>query len=160
MVLDGDASRERDGRGGLARGAGGAPPTPEAICPPGPFDASPLPAGAVSITPLCEGLTFTEGAAWFASEGALFFSDFQMNNAGTNFIGDIVKYTPGGTCETFISGAGTNGLAISANGQLLGARHLDQTVTEFQLDTLEESIVTGSYMNSKFSSPAFCCSAL
>src|SRR5258708_6479921 len=81
-----------------------AGPTKASICPPGPYAASPLPAGNVTAQQVCGGLIFTEGPVWFATEKTLFFSNFQDENAAVTFIGDIMRYKPGGTCETFITG--------------------------------------------------------
>jgi gluconolactonase len=115
------------------------PPAPADICPPGPFAASPLPAVTVPPTAVCTGMTFTEGAVWFASLNTLFFSDFTVSNfAGPS---RILSFTPGGQCEEFIPNAGTNGLVIGPDGNLLGARHGDQTLTSFNLMTKEPTVL-------------------
>lgn len=122
----------------------GAPPAPtdaaappvSAVCPPGPFPGDPL-AGAAAPQELCTGLTFTEGAVWVAERNTLFFSDILFNNPGG---GPIVSFTPGGACQAFIENAGTNGLVIAPDGNLLGARHSDRTLTLFNLDTLAPTV--------------------
>lgn len=116
--------------------ADAAAPPPSAVCPPGPFPADPL-AGAVAPQQACTGLTFTEGAVWLAERNTLFFSDILFNNPGA---GSIQSFTPGGACQTFIENAGTNGLAIAPDGNLLGARHSDRTLTLFNLDTLDPTV--------------------
>jgi len=125
----------------------------EPICPPGPFAASPLPNQNPSATSICDGFRFTEGPVWIASQNAVFFSDFEHGSPATNFNGDIVRFTPGGACSTFIPDVGTNGLAISATGQLLAASHLTQTLTEFDLATKAPTVVIDEFMGKKFSSP-------
>ncbi len=126
-------------------------PPSEAICPPGPFAASPLPAGLAPPEPVCSGMTFTEGAVWFASLNTLFFSDFTVSNfAGPS---RILSFTPGGQCEEFIPNAGTNGLVIAPDGNLLGARHGDQTLTIFDLMTKEPTVLVADNDGLAFNSP-------
>ncbi|MET0411980.1 MAG: SMP-30/gluconolactonase/LRE family protein [Polyangiaceae bacterium] len=121
------------------------------VCPEGPFAASPLVAGAAP-QPVCTGMTFTEGAVWFAERNTLYFSDFQMN-AATNSDGRILSFTPGGACEVFIQNAGTNGLAIGLDGNLLGARHFDQTLTTFDIETGEPTVFVADNGGLAFQSP-------
>jgi len=123
--------------------AGGPPPTADAgaplasaVCPPGPFPSDPL-AGAAAPQEVCAGLNFTEGAVWIAERNTLFFSDIIFNNPAA---GSIQSFTPGGACQPFIQNAGTNGLVIAPDGNLLGARHSDRTLTLFNLDTLEPTV--------------------
>jgi gluconolactonase len=141
--------------GASSGGSGAGQPSPDAgvivvpdagaivsardVCPEGPFAASPLVAGATP-QPVCTGMTFSEGAVWFAERNTLYFSDFQIGSAATNFDGRILTFTPGGACDTFIQNAGTNGLAIGLDGNLLGARHFDQTVTTFDIETGEPTV--------------------
>jgi gluconolactonase len=146
-----NGSSEPSGAGGPDAGA---PPSQmiSSVCPPGPFAASPLPAGATPQA-VCTGMTFTEGAVWFDARQTLFFSDFAIGNAATNFDGPIMAYTPGGTCEPFIPNAGTNGLAIAPDGNLLGARHSTQTLTLFDLDTRAPSVFVADNGGLAFNSP-------
>ena len=44
--------------------------------------------------------TFNEGPTWIAGQNAFFFSNFLQ---GMAMHGDIIKYTPGGACEIFIT---------------------------------------------------------
>jgi gluconolactonase len=125
--------------GGSTPADAGPPPVTTSICPAGPFPATPLTAGAMPQT-VCTGMTFTEGAVWFAERGTLFFSDFRINDAASNFDGRILSYTPGGSCEEFIASSGTNGLAIAPDGNLLGARHSQRTITHFDLATGEPTV--------------------
>lgn len=129
---------------------GEMPLAPEAICPPGPFAESPLPAMAQPAE-VCTGMIFTEGPVWFAAENTLFFSDFTVSNfAGPS---RIWSFTPGGQCEEFIPNAGTNGLVIGPDGNLLGARHGDQTLTSFNLMTREPTVLLADNGGLAFNSP-------
>jgi gluconolactonase len=143
---------EDGGAGGAGGSADGGGSTLAGVCPPGPFAASPLPAGATAQT-LCTGMTFTEGAVWFQERNTLFFSDFQIGNAAANFTGRIRSFTPGGQCQDFILGAGTNGLVIAPDGNLLGARHLDQTLTIFDLTTQQPTVFVADNGGLAFNSP-------
>jgi gluconolactonase len=149
---DGNAGASSTSPPGDAGADGGAPPVAAAVCPPGPFAASPLVAGAAPQQ-LCTGMTFTEGAVWFAERGTLFFSDFQIGDAASNFNGRIRSFTPGGQCQDFILDAGTNGLAIAPDGNLLGARHSDQTLTLFDLETQQPTVFVADNDGAAFNSP-------
>jgi len=129
----------------------GPPVVAAARCPAGPFAASPLPNGvAPQPQTLCGGMTFTEGAVWFAERNTLFFSDFQLNNPA---VGRIMSFTPGGQCQEFIADAGTNGLVIAPDGNLLGARHSDQTLTIFDLETQAPTVLVADNAGLAFNSP-------
>lgn len=95
-------------------------------------------------------MTFTEGPVWFEGIDTLFFSDFSLGNPT---IGRILTYTPGGDCEEFIANAGTNGLAIAPDGNLLGCRHSDQTLTIFDLMTREPTVLIADNAGASFNSP-------
>jgi gluconolactonase len=115
-------------------------------CPAGPFPANPVPAGATA-QPVCTGMTFTEGAVWFAERNTLFFSDIVAGS------GSIMSFTPGASCQEFIANAGTNGLAIAADGNLLAARQSDRTITLFNLMTQQPSVLVADNGGLAFNSP-------
>jgi gluconolactonase len=139
--------------GALTADAGSPAPT-RGVCPTGPFAASPLPAGA-SPQAVCTGMTFTEGPVWFQELNTLFFSDFQIRDAASNFNGRILSYRPGAgnECQEFIANSGTNGLVIGLDGNLLGARHSDQTLTRFGLTTKQTSVLVPNFNGQAFNSP-------
>jgi len=122
------------------------PVVPRNACPPGPFPASPLPPGAAAQT-VCTGMTFTEGAVWFAERNTLFFSDIVTGS------GSIMSFTPGGMCQEFITNAGTNGLAIASDGNLLAARQGDRTITLFDLMTKQPTVLVADNAGLAFNSP-------
>jgi gluconolactonase len=139
-----------DGEGGRSVRADAGAPISGTVCPPGPFAANPL-EGAAAPEIVCNGLTFAEGTVWFSNRNQLFFSDFQIDDAAAP--GRIMSFTPGGACEEFITDAGTNGLAIAPDGNLLGARHVDQTLTVFDLETREPSVFVADNGGLAFNSP-------
>jgi gluconolactonase len=139
---------DADGPSEMAPDAGVPPVVSDAVCPPGPFPANPL-AGAAAPQTVCDGLTFAEGTVWFAERNQLFLSDFQLGTIN----GRIMSYTPGGECVPFIDNAGTNGLVIAPDGNLLSARHSDQTLTIFDLETLEPTVLVADNDGAAFNAP-------
>ncbi len=106
---------------------------------------------------VCGGLklkyNWNEGPVWVASQAAFFFSNFELD-ATTNFNGDIIKYTPAsGECEVWLANAGTNGMGIAADGNLLAAVNTTQSITEFDLVTQHPKIIVDHYMGKKFNAP-------
>lgn len=132
-------------------GSGGAGSKPS--CPEGPF---PKPEAGSAMT-VCQGFqyahNYNEGPTWVASQGAFFFSNFVQGAAGGNVTGDIIKYTPGGSCEVFIKDVGTNGLAVSKAGNLLGATHKTRSISEFDITTKQPTVLADKYMDKLLDSP-------
>ncbi|WP_437581528.1 SMP-30/gluconolactonase/LRE family protein [Sorangium sp. So ce887] len=139
------------GGAGGSVGSGGAPSA--TACPEGPFPAP----EAVTSTAVCEGFRYNygynEGPTWIAAQNAFFFTNFVQHAAGNNFTGDIIKYTPGGGCEVFISDVGANGLAASLDGNLLGASHKTRSISSFDVATKQVTILSDMYMNRLLDSP-------
>ena len=108
-----------------------------ASCPPGPFPKLMLgqaqdvcAAGSGGFTPKYAG---TIGPAWVGGQNALYFSNYPPNAAAGTTMGDIVKYTPGGHCETVFTDVGTEGLAVTPEGRLIGASYKTRTISEIDL---------------------------
>jgi|tagenome__1003787_1003787.scaffolds.fasta_scaffold20886743_2 gluconolactonase len=121
-----------------------------ALCPPGPF---PRPApGAVET--VCgdfkPSYNYNEGPTWVAERGAFFFTNYQ-HLVGKG--GDIVRYTPGGSCELFIAGVGCNGLAVTPDGNLVGACHQTRSVVRFDLATRQPTTVADGYRGQMLDTP-------
>jgi gluconolactonase len=99
---------------------------------------------------------YTEGPTWIASQNAFFFSNFGQGNGLT---GNIIKYTFMGDCEVWPEGgtdglgAGTNGLAVHANGNLIGASHGRRAIMEYNLVTKEATVLADMFMGETFDSP-------
>jgi gluconolactonase len=164
------AGRGGGGQDGGGSGADAAPPPVDSggeagvdagthvgytktTCPPGPF---PVPMGSPRQN-VCVGFTlahnWNEGPVWIASEAAFFFSNFDLD-AATNYDGDIIKYTPAtGTCEVWLAGVGTNGLGIAADGNLLAAVNVTQSITEYDLGTKKSKVIVDHYMGKPFNAP-------
>jgi len=108
-----------------------------ASCPPGPFPKlvlgqglSVCTAGSGGFSPKYAG---TGGPVWVGGQNALYFSNYPPNPAAGSTTGDIVKYTLGGQCETAFTDVGTEGLAVTPQGRLIGASYKTRTISEFDL---------------------------
>ncbi len=154
----GSAGTVDGGSGGSAGGAvdAGGPDAPawtRFVCPAGPFP-TPMAGGSQTV---CQGFKYNhgynEGAAWIARINAFVFSNFVQGSAGGIITGDIIKYTPGGACEIFIADVGTNGLAVSPDGNIIGACHKTRSITEFDVVTKQPKVLVDMYMNKMLDSP-------
>lgn len=153
LTSDGGSSGTSDGgsAGSSVSDAGkGNAPVAKPVCPPGPFPA-PVVGASQSI---CAGLqynnTFNEGPTWIAGQNAFFFTNFLQGQA---MHGDIIKYTPGGTCEVFIDDVGCNGLAAAADGNLLAACHQSRSVIKFDVVTKQPTKLADMYMGKMLDTP-------
>jgi hypothetical protein len=108
-----------------------------ASCPPGPFPKlmfgqalDVCTAGSGGFSPKYAGAV---GPVWVGGQNALYFSNYPPNPAAASTAGDIVKYTPGGQCEIVFTDVGTEGLAVTPEGRLIGASYKTRTISEFDL---------------------------
>jgi gluconolactonase len=119
-------------------------------CPPGPF---PTPVAGTSQT-VCGAFPFKyslqDGPTWIASEQAFFFSNFVRGAAGP---GDIIKYTPGGQCETWLADVGCNGLTAAYDGTLVAACQTPRAVVAFDLVTKQQTTLASMFNNQPLDSP-------
>jgi gluconolactonase len=119
-------------------------------CPAGPFPAPMM----LSSASVCADFPFAydsnEGPTWVASQGAFFFSNYAIQQASG---GDIIKYTPGGACELFIQGVGCNGLAVTADGNLLAACQQSRSLVLFDVKTRLGTTVVDNYQGMALDSP-------
>jgi gluconolactonase len=119
-------------------------------CPAGPFPAPK--AGAAQA--ICGDFTFkydwNEGPTWIESQGAFFFSNFVRGAAGP---GDIIKYTPGGSCETFITNVACNGLTAAYDGSLTAVCQGERALMAFDVVTKQPTTLAGMYGTKLLDSP-------
>lgn len=99
-----------------------------------------------------------EGPVWY--DGALYYSNIGnkhdpnsgefLNNQTT-----IWRWQPGTEAELWLDDtlAGSNGLAVDADGQLVMARHLDGSITRVNPATKARAIVSDGFNNKRFNSP-------
>jgi gluconolactonase len=145
------------GAGGATAGAGGATTLMrQYTCPPGPFPAQKMGTSTtvcVGYDLSANGVNYVEGPTWVPSQNAFFFSNFAHSNPGGMAPGNIVKVDMNGTCSTWTTDVGTNGLHVGANGNLFAACHKTRSVTEFDINTKQPRIVADMYMGKQFDSP-------
>jgi gluconolactonase len=119
-------------------------------CPGGPY----LMPVAGQSQPICKAFTFkynwNEGPTWITSEQAFFFTNFVQGAAGP---GDIIKYTPGGQCETWVTGAGCNGLTAAFDGTLVGVCQTPRAVVAYDVVTKQPKVLASTYMGKMLDSP-------
>jgi len=148
------------GSGGTTGGAGGSAVTvPDAgmsaaVCAAGATYGAPLAAMTMPATLVKGGFTFPEGPVWIASVGALFFSDMNMSGGGTMGPPSIMhKLTPPSTVEDFVPMAGSNGMAIAIDGQILAATHDTRSLSKFDPVTKARTNLNLTINGKHFNSP-------
>jgi gluconolactonase len=147
------------GAGGVAGGAGGTGGGTGGggayTCPAG-VTGMPLPANPqvtrVAGVPTMFGQSSSsnvEGPVWIA--GSLYVSHIQegVQNPPP---ARILKIT-GTTAEEFLLDAGTNGLAVNAAGNIVGARHTTGDVATLNLTSKTFTPIAGQFMATRFNSP-------
>jgi gluconolactonase len=134
----------------------GPPGTPPGACPTGTSYGPPLPASSVTAPRIRGGFTFLEGPVWVADGGYLLFSDMAAGTGPYNVQPSTIRrFTPqSSTFDTFLSNAGSNGLALSADGQqLVAATHDQRNVSAYRLSDRARSTVAANYQGRAFNSP-------
>jgi gluconolactonase len=141
------------GTGGAGTGGGGNPSG--FTCPATTAGATPtLGAGAtlLATSPNMggEASVFIEGPVW--ANGALYVS--QIRQYGPPPPARILKLN-GTNLEEFIADAGTNGLAVRADGKLVAASHKSRGIITFDLNapTAAPTLIADKYQNTSFNSP-------
>src|SRR5690606_38113896 len=89
-----------------------------------------------------------EGPGWL--NGALYFSDFTFTDG---FPSRIQRLTADGVLDTFVENSGTNGLALDADGYLLGAVHGNKSISRFHPVTGARSVIIDTFEDNAFNSP-------
>ncbi|MFT7559380.1 MAG: gluconolactonase [Flavobacteriales bacterium] len=113
----------------------------------------------VSDIPLnYEGFNNVEGPVWH--DGALYYSNigalapdengFVLSNQTT-----IWRWQPGQAPKVWLDDtiAGTNGLAVDFNGNLIAVRHSDGSVSKIDWQSKEVELIAGEYEDKRFNSP-------
>jgi sugar lactone lactonase YvrE len=146
---DGGSSAGSAGTSGGSAGASGT----GAVAPACPSEPFPAPA-VLSTADVCEDFelryTWNEGPTWVASEQAFFFTNFVVRSGSG---GDIIKYTPGIGCETFMTDVGCNGLTASHDGGLLAACQQSRSVVRFDLVTRQVTTIVSDFMGEMLDTP-------
>ena len=126
--------------------AGAATPLPPSC---GKAPAGELTAQRVqSVTPSRTEPGLYEGPVWIGD--ALYFSDFSFSQG---FPSRVRKLAPDGTVSTAIDDAGSNGLAVDANGKLIAATHKYKSLSRYDLKDGKRTSVAERYQGQVFNSP-------
>ncbi|MCX5064347.1 SMP-30/gluconolactonase/LRE family protein [Micromonospora lupini] len=133
----------------------GPPGSPPGACPTGAVYGSPLPSSSLTATKIRSGFNFLEGPVWVADGGYLLFSDMANGTGPYNVQPSTIRrFTPPSTFDTFIANAGSNGLALSADGQqIVAATHDQRNVSAYRLSDRSRSTVAANYQGRAFNSP-------
>ncbi len=132
----------------------GSEPMQDNPCPSSGAFGDPLPpAGSRTATLIEDGFDFLEGPVWVAAQGALFFSDMHMGGAGWP-PSTIVRFTPPDQFQDFVTDdVGSNGIAVTLEGDLLVATHDMQTLSIFDATNAQRTTLALTYMGDHFNSP-------
>lgn len=113
---------------------------------------APLPTAAQASL-IKDGFVFVEGPVWSEQAGAFFFSEMDFNSPGPNGPpSKIHKLVLPSSIEVFIADAGSNGLAIDAQG-LVACTHDDQTLSRYALEGKQRSVWVSDFHSKHFNSP-------
>ncbi|GGM17579.1 MULTISPECIES: SMP-30/gluconolactonase/LRE family protein [Micromonospora] len=131
------------------------PGAPPGVCEPGTGYGPPLPTSAMSATRIRGGFSFLEGPVWLADRGQLLFSDMGAATGPENVQPSTIRrFTPPSTFDTFLAGAGSNGLALSPDAQsLVAATHDRRSVSSYRIADLTRGVVAATYQGRAFNSP-------
>ncbi|SNY25217.1 SMP-30/gluconolactonase/LRE family protein [Paractinoplanes atraurantiacus] len=131
------------------------PGAPPGVCDAGAPAQPPLPGTALSATRLLGGFSFLEGPVWLAGPGQLLVSDMGAA-AGAQQVqpSTIHRLAPPTRAGTFVAASGSNGLALSADGQqVIAATHDNRSVSAFRLADGARTVVATGYQGRAFNSP-------
>ena len=125
------------------------------VCPAGTPSEPPLPAATLSATRGPGGFSFLEGPVWIAAPGHLLVSDLgPATGAQQVQPSTIHRLAPPVPAETFVAASGSNGLALSPDGQqIVAATHDNRTVSAFRLSDGARTVVAADYQGRAFNSP-------
>jgi gluconolactonase len=100
-----------------------------------------------------DGFVFVEGPVWSEQAGAFFFSEMDFNSVGSNGPpSKIHRLVLPRAFEVFIPNAGSNGLAIDAQG-LVACTHDTQTLSRYDLGSRQRSVLVSDINGKHFNSP-------
>ncbi|GIJ67431.1 SMP-30/gluconolactonase/LRE family protein [Virgisporangium ochraceum] len=115
----------------------------------------PLPGTALSAPRVQGGFHFLEGPVWIADPGYLLVSDMGPA-AGWDQVqpSTIHRLSPPAAAQTFQANAGSNGLALTPDGQqVVAATHDNRSVSTFRLSDRTRGVVAATYQGRAFNSP-------
>jgi gluconolactonase len=132
-----------------------SPGAPPGVCEAGAPAEPPLPGAALSATRVQSGFSFLEGPVWIADPGHLLVSDLGTATGAEQVQPSTIRrLAPPAPAETFVAACGSNGLALSPDGQqIIAATHDNRTVSAFRLSDGSRTVVAADYQGRAFNSP-------
>jgi gluconolactonase len=109
-----------------------------------PFALTPAPV-VLTATKVVDGFAFTEGPVWVADQGVLLFSDIQSASGSEGVQPSKIQrlQLPAAT-STWLDTSGSNGIALSADGDsLIACTHDMQSVSSYRLSDKQRGSVIG-----------------
>ncbi len=101
-----------------------------------------------AITPTRNEPGLYEGPVWV--KDALYFSDFSFSQG---FPSRVRKYTPGGATTVALEDAGSNGLAVDADGALVAATHKYKALSRYDIASGKRTSIAAQFQGQVFNSP-------
>jgi gluconolactonase len=131
------------------------PGAPPGVCEAGVPAEPPLPGAALSAARVQGGFSFLEGPVWIADPGYLLVSDLGAATGAEQVQpSTIYRLAPPAAAETFVAASGSNGLALSPDGQqIIAATHDNRAVSAFRLTDGARTVVAAGYQGLAFNSP-------
>lgn len=132
------------------------PGAPPGVCPVEAEYGPPLASATTTADRLLGGQTFLEGPVWVADPGYLLISDLAAATGPQRVQpSKIFRYTPGSpTLETAIPDSGSNGLALSPDGEsIVAATHDQRSISRYQLTDSARETVAADFRGAAFNSP-------
>lgn len=114
---------------------------------------NPLPLGAANR--LSAGFAFVEGPVWLSDEEVFVFSDLLPATGPERVQPSRIQQiaATGGPASLRLADAGTNGLALAADGSVLGCSHAEQAVVSLDLNSGERRVLADRFEGERFNSP-------
>jgi gluconolactonase len=140
----------------VAQAADLPPGAPPGVCPAGAEYGPPLASARTTAPRIFGGRNFLEGPVWVADRGYLLMSDMGAATGPQRVQpSTMLRYTPGSAAvETAIANSGSNGLALSVDGQsIIAATHDRRSVSRYQLADSSRGVVAADFQGAAFNSP-------
>lgn len=131
------------------------PGAPPGVCEAGVPAEPPLPGTELSATRVQGGFSFLEGPVWIADPGYLLVSDLGAATGAQQVQPSTIRrLAPPAPSETFVVASGSNGLALSPDGQqIVAATHDNRAVSAFRLSDTARTVVAANFQGRAFNSP-------
>ena len=140
----------------VAQAADLPPGAPPGVCQTGAEHGPPLSAPTLTASRVVGGRTFLEGPVWVAERGYLLMSDMRAATGPQRVQpSTMLRYTPGSAgVETAVAESGSNGLALSPDGQsIVAATHDQRSVSRYRLTDFTREVLAADFQGAAFNSP-------